>query len=393
MRILPLFPPDLVIFLSDIEKLGFSLCLVGGSVRDFLRDHTLSHDLDFEIRPSLSITDEAWPLFYSRLHEHLKAQQINFSELPYLITRANVGDFDLEFSSPRIEAEAPEKGGHHHFEATLIPTLSYQDAFKRRDLSLNAIGMEINFTQRSEKLIDPYGGSEDLKQKKLKNLDDYFFLDPVRFLRLVRFCLKYDDFSLEKSLREKLSRFDLSDLSNHHLKEEMAKSKNPGAFLDCFNALVKENAIKIPARWDFFKDYSYGNIQSVRELLVYLFLRDEQAAMKASEFFSLPKKEVSELKSFYASFIFLQKITHKELVQMALLPQAELLSHALLKEMKNLEDKKEWWRSFSAFMKNELTLSWKDWENITVEREEMEALRPESRSYYRYYKALKQKQL
>lgn len=60
-----------------------------------------------------------------------------------------------------------------------------------RDFTINAIYKDLN----TDRIIDPLGGSLDLKNKMLKTCgkaEDRFMEDPVRILRMVKFALKYE---------------------------------------------------------------------------------------------------------------------------------------------------------------------------------------------------------
>ena len=129
--ILEILSPEILKFLQGIENLGFSLCLVGGATRDYLYNQTISNDLDFEIRPNINLTLEAWPQYYEKLHQYLNEKKLIYTKLPYLITRVSFGARDFEFSSPRVEIDLPENVTHHHFNATLDPKLKYKDSFSR----------------------------------------------------------------------------------------------------------------------------------------------------------------------------------------------------------------------------------------------------------------------
>ena len=197
-----LLPLDLKKVLMDIEALGFSLTLVGGAPRDYIYSHQLGYDLDFEIRADHLVDRDQWPNYYKKLVAFFSAQKMTFTELPYLITRMDWGEFQLEFSSPRLEFNKVDAINHHHFDARLDTQLSYEESFKRRDLTLNAIGIEWNFLENQERFIDPYGGIDDLKKKELRAISAEYFLDHVRFLRLIRFQIKFSNF-LMNSLQTK----------------------------------------------------------------------------------------------------------------------------------------------------------------------------------------------
>ncbi|MEW7974989.1 MAG: multifunctional CCA addition/repair protein [Candidatus Thiodiazotropha endolucinida] len=59
----------------------------------------------------------------------------------------------------------------------------------RRDLTINAIAED-----EQGRLIDPFGGREDLQRRLLRHVSDAFVDDPIRILRVARFMARYADF-------------------------------------------------------------------------------------------------------------------------------------------------------------------------------------------------------
>lgn len=375
MTILSLFPNDLKLFLCEIEKAGALLCLVGGGARDFLKSGVLSNDLDFEVRNTE----------IENLKSFFKDKAVAFDELPYDILRVAYKGFDLEFSCPRLENPILDNKSHHHFEAILDCHLSYDRAFARRDFTLNAIGFEFSFQKETEKMIDPFSGAEDLKKNHLREINDDFFLDSVRFLRLVRFHVKYS-FSISESINNKMGMFDLSELSIHHFKEEMRKSERAGEFINVFNRLVSEYQLKIPESFYFFKGHHFNSdVENAEDVLVSVFFKSEQDAQKLSAFFSMPQSKLRDLKSFHASYnsISLFKMTDLKALSQKSMNDEEVL--ALLRDLKNLEEKKEWREHYP----NHLLISWDDWEGVKVSGDEIENTPAPLRSFVKYYKAFK----
>jgi tRNA nucleotidyltransferase (CCA-adding enzyme) len=374
MTIASLIPNELKDLLREIEALGFSLCLVGGTPRDYFLNKTLSYDLDFEIRN----------LEASVLRSFFKNKKINYTELPYQITRVDFHGFDLEFSTPRIERQIVGNKTHHHFEAELSPTLSYQESFKRRDFTLNAIGVELDMKKNSEVVVDPYGGVKDLKDRVLREISDDFFLDSVRFLRLIRFSMKYD-LKISDSIMSRLSEFDLSELSKHHFVAEMMKSKVPGLFINKFNEMVESLKLSIPAEFKIWNGLKFTSENKTKDdLLVSSFLQKEESAKLVSAFFLMPEKRAKDLKSFYDSFMIVKKVSKEELITLSQKSINDLTDPGLLKELKNLEEKKEWQKYFTE----PLLVSWSDWESVNVDSFELESTPVKMRSYLRFHKAL-----
>lgn len=377
MTIASLIPNELKDLLREIEGLGFSLCLIGGAPRDYFLNKILSTDLDFEIRN----------LEASALRAFFKNKKMNYTELPYQITRVDFQGFDLEFSTPRIERQIAGNKTHHHFEAELNPKLSYQDSFKRRDFTLNAIGIELDLKVGSEVVVDPYGGVKDLEAGILREISDDFFLDSVRFLRMIRFSIKYH-FKISDSIKSRLNEFDLSELSKHHFIEEMMKSKAPGLFLNKFNELVQALKLSTPAEFSAWSGLVFSDVvQSKDDLLVSTFLQKPSSAKLVADFFSMPDKRLRDLKSFYDSFALVKASSKEEFVALAGKTINELSDPGLLKELKNLEEKKEWKKYFSE----QLLVSWSDWEFVNVDSHELDNTSISMRSYLRFHKALKKR--
>lgn len=374
MTIVSLIPNELKNLLREIEALGFSLCLIGGAPRDFLMTQLLSHDLDFEIRNH----------DVSVLHAFLKNKKINFTELPYQITRVNFHGYDLEFSIPRLERAIAGSKKHHHFDAELNPGLSYKEAFKRRDFTLNAIGIELDIQNGTEVLVDPFGGVKDLKEKILREISDEFFLDSVRFLRLIRFYIKYN-FSISESIESRVGQFDLTELSKHHFIEEMKKSKSAGLFINKFNEMAKSYKLSLSQEFKIWKDLVFSaDAQTKDDLLVSAFLQKKESAQLVSSFFSMPLTKLRELESFYDSFIMINSASREQLKTLAETSLNELSEPGLLKEFKNLEDKKQWRKYFDQ----KLLFGWSEWESVSVLPDELEQTPLKMRSFLRFHKAL-----
>lgn len=374
MTILPLFPEDLKLFLAEIEKAGALLCLVGGAPRDFLMSGVLSNDLDFEVR-NISIPS---------VKDFFKSKSIAFEELPYDIVRIDYKGFDLEFSSPRLENPLHGNKSHHHFEAVLDFKLSYDRAFSRRDFTINAIGIELSFKDEAEKLIDPYQGLEDLKNNLLKEISESFFLDSVRFLRLVRFHVKYG-FAISESINNQMGLFDLSELSVHHFKEEMRKSKKGGDFINAFNHLTSLYQLSVPESFKCLKNFQFpAGVETAEDVLAAVFFKMPAEAQSVSGFFSMPQSKLRDLKSFDGSYKTISALNREDLKSLVDQGLSDEKTLGVLRDLKNLEDKKEW----REYYPSHLVISWDDWEDIKVDSKEIEQTPAALRSYVKYYKAL-----
>ncbi|QTS84210.1 multifunctional CCA tRNA nucleotidyl transferase/2'3'-cyclic phosphodiesterase/2'nucleotidase/phosphatase [Coxiella endosymbiont of Amblyomma nuttalli] len=94
-----------------------------------------------------------------------------------------------EYALARTERKIAK--GYKGFTFHATPNVALEDDLKRRDLTINAIA------ETSEgKLIDPYGGQQDLKNKIMHHVSAAFQEDPVRILRVARLATKFPEFSI-----------------------------------------------------------------------------------------------------------------------------------------------------------------------------------------------------
>lgn len=242
-----LFPKEIFNVITIILNEGFGLTLVGGSVRDYLLTGHFSDDLDFEIHHENEYPQEEWVEKLKGLGESLKTKHSCGVEfLSFSILRINVGSLTIELSSPRTEKfEGTGPFGHSDFDVELFSKKNYRKSYLRRDFTCNAMGIEFSSGDSIEfKFIDPFNGSIDLSKNEIDFVSDSFPNDPVRFLRLIRFSLKYDLVFSEK-MKLEIRKFDLSKLTSFYFLKEGLKS-DFFIFAKNFFKLVLENNIVIP---------------------------------------------------------------------------------------------------------------------------------------------------
>ena len=89
-----------------------------------------------------------------------------------------------EYALARTERKTG--GGYHGFSVDFSPTVTLEEDLQRRDLTINAIAEAADGT-----LFDPYNGTADLTDKKLRHVSPAFREDPVRILRTARFAARF----------------------------------------------------------------------------------------------------------------------------------------------------------------------------------------------------------
>jgi len=185
---------------------------VGGSVRDEILkvDPT---DKDFVV---VGTTVEYF------LKKYPDAKKIGSSFPVFLVN----GE---EYAFARTEKK--KGSGHCGFETVSHPDVTLLEDLKRRDITINAIAKDIE----TGEIIDPLGGTEDLKNKRIVHITDAFAEDPLRVYRVARFASRFYDFSIEKKTVKLMNSLknELNTLSVERVWSECLKaisSKKPARF-------------------------------------------------------------------------------------------------------------------------------------------------------------------
>jgi len=76
--------------------------------------------------------------------------------------------------------------GYRGFEVHCSPAVTLEDDLRRRDLTINAMARDA-----AGRLIDPWGGQQDLAGRRLRHVSPAFAEDPVRILRVARFAARF----------------------------------------------------------------------------------------------------------------------------------------------------------------------------------------------------------
>ena len=90
-----------------------------------------------------------------------------------------------EYALARIERKVGS--GYNGFEAFTSPDLTIEDDLRRRDLTINAMAMDLE----TGEVVDPFNGRWDLECGVLRHVSDAFAEDPLRVLRVARFQARY----------------------------------------------------------------------------------------------------------------------------------------------------------------------------------------------------------
>ncbi len=101
-----------------------------------------------------------------------------------------------EYALARTERKTAP--GYHGFAFHADPGVTLEEDLARRDLTINAMAVPAEQADHPAqgRLVDPYGGAQDLQDRVLRHVTSAFAEDPVRILRLARFAARFPDFSV-----------------------------------------------------------------------------------------------------------------------------------------------------------------------------------------------------
>ena len=208
---------------NKIKEKGGTLYLVGGAVRDELLRREV-HDEDYCV-------------------QGLNANE--FEELfPNAFKRGKFfGVYDIdgkEFTLARKEKKSGE--GHREFDITTGKKILIEEDLSRRDITINSMAKEV----LTGKIIDPFNGIKDLKNKIIRATTEAFKEDPLRVYRVARFASMLN-FEVDKQtlnmMREQKE--ELQTLSQERVFNEFKKALETNKPSIFFEVLRKADVLDV----------------------------------------------------------------------------------------------------------------------------------------------------
>jgi tRNA nucleotidyltransferase (CCA-adding enzyme) len=127
------------------------------------------------------------------------------------------GTIEIDVSLPRRDIKVA--AGHRGFRVEGDPGLSFREATRRRDFTINAM----LFDPLTGETLDPWAGAGDLKSGCLRAVDPTTFVeDSLRVLRAVQLAARLE-FEIEPETVDLCRGIDLSDLPGERIWGEMEK--------------------------------------------------------------------------------------------------------------------------------------------------------------------------
>ena len=159
---------------------GGRALLVGGAVRDSLLGME-PKDQDVEL---YGIPEKDVEPFLQSTGTHLVRVGRSFPVWKVWTDDMGQGKA-VDVALPRREMKTGPR--HTDFSVVLDPFMPFHEAAARRDFTINAIGLD----PLTEELLDPHGGAQDIRDRRLKHVSAHFAEDPLRVMRGAQFCARF----------------------------------------------------------------------------------------------------------------------------------------------------------------------------------------------------------
>jgi tRNA nucleotidyltransferase (CCA-adding enzyme) len=190
-----------------VAAAGGRALVVGGWVRDRLLGID-SKDVDVEV---YGIEPDALKRLLRKLG------RVSTVGESFTVYKTFVGGEEVDVSVPRRESKTGR--GHRGFTVVGDPSMTIEEAARRRDFTINAIMVD----PLTDELIDPFRGAEDLAARRLRVVDPETFVeDSLRVLRAAQFAARFE-LEIDPATVELCRAIDLSDLPRERVWGEMEK--------------------------------------------------------------------------------------------------------------------------------------------------------------------------
>ena len=198
------FPEKVLALAQAVGAADGRALLVGGCVRDLLMDRE-PKDWDVEV----------YGIEPNKLRDLLdQFGPVNVVGEAFTVYKLGA---DLDVSLPRRERKSGR--GHRAFVIEGDPSMTIEEAARRRDFTINSIMQD----PLTSEVIDPFHGWEDIKNRILRAVSaETFAEDSLRVLRAAQFAARFE-FKIEPGTVALSRGIDLSDLPAERVWGEVEK--------------------------------------------------------------------------------------------------------------------------------------------------------------------------
>ncbi|WP_201565542.1 tRNA nucleotidyltransferase [Psychrobacter sp. CMS30] len=231
--------------------------LVGGAVRDQLLGRPIK-DKDFVV-VGATVADMLAAGF----------QQVG-ADFPVFLHPVSREEYAL------ARTERKQGLGYQGFSVHASPDVTLREDLQRRDLTVNAMAIEVKSLTDdmpiTGKVVDYYGGLDDIENKTLRHVSSAFSEDPLRVLRTARFYGRYYDlgFSIADEtlllMRQLVSSGELAHLSSERIWQESSR-----AMMQVSPQVYWQQLFEIGALTEYFTPlhqvWSHAQYGQIREIV------------------------------------------------------------------------------------------------------------------------------
>ena len=210
-------PKEVTAIAETLGKHKYKVYLVGGCVRDLLIGREVNDwDIATDAKP-----EEIQKIFPDSVYENA----FGTVAVKMGIRNQESGIRVVEITTFRLEGKYTDK--RHPDEVKFAKTI--EEDLGRRDFTINAIAMEVGSGKLEKgKLIDPYGGQSDLKEKIIRavgNPGERFQEDALRLMRAVRFSAQLG-FRIEEKTEAAIKKHAglLEFIAKERIRDELTKT-------------------------------------------------------------------------------------------------------------------------------------------------------------------------
>lgn len=191
---------------TAVGRAGGRALVVGGWVRDRLLGRE-AKDLDIEV---FGLTADQLAALLTTMG---RVEAVGESFQVFKLA-------DIDVSLPRRESKSGR--GHRGFLVTGDPTMSVEEAARRRDFTVNAISWD-PLSDSGDGYVDPFNGRADLAARVLRAVDVSTFADDsLRVLRGVQFAARFE-LVMDEPTRRLCRSIALDDLAAERIWGEIDK--------------------------------------------------------------------------------------------------------------------------------------------------------------------------
>lgn len=214
-------------FAEKIFNGGGRAYLAGGAVRDKIRG-VIAHDKDYCVT---GLNEKTFNKIFP--------DALRFGK-SFPVYSINIEGRHCEVSLARTEKKSGK--GYRGFKVNFDETVTIEQDLFRRDTTINAMAIDI----LSGELIDPFGGREDVLNKKIRAVSEHFIDDPVRALRAARQAAQFNFEICDETFNAmSLCAFELKDEAGERIFAELEnalKTDKPSIF---FRSLERAGLLSV----------------------------------------------------------------------------------------------------------------------------------------------------